>query len=302
MKQRIITLVTILAISIPAFAQENKTGKSDFHVLKGSYLGQKPPGTTSEEFAPGIVSTNDHLEFGCTWSPDGKEFYFTRRGGAHQYNTIMVCRWNDSVWTNPEVAIFNDPYPKMSPRFFPDGSKLVYTAWRPPKQDSNNDSPFSLWITERNDGKWNAPEYFQPWFSMSVAKNSTIFYHSSEGIGISKKADGNYKEPVILGNEINAGHFDQHPYVSPEGSYFVFDSHRSGGYGEADIYVAFRDKNNEWKTVVNLGEIINNSEPNFCPAISPDGKYLFYTTGEDIYWVDICTGLFYAFGILSAII
>jgi len=40
----------------------------DFPVLKGPYLGQKPPGMTQEVFAPGIVSTDSH-EFACCFSP-----------------------------------------------------------------------------------------------------------------------------------------------------------------------------------------------------------------------------------------
>jgi Tol biopolymer transport system component len=285
MRKIIISILVLFISTLLAFAQENKTDKSDFPILTGPYLGQKPPGMIPEIFAPGLVSTKDHLEFGCTWSPDGKEFYFTRRGGEYLYNTLIVCRWNDSLWTEPEVVTFSDPYPKMNPRFFPGGSKLVYTAWRPPKQDAKESSPFSLWITEKSNGKWNDPESFQPWFSMSVSNDGTIYFHSDSGIGIAKEENGNYQETDILGNKINTGNFDQHPYVSSNGSYFVFDSHRPGGYGDADLYVAFRDKKNAWQIVLNLGEYINNDKPNFSPVLSPDGKYLFYTNDEDIYWV-----------------
>jgi len=52
-------------------AQEN-----DYPILKGPYLGQKPPGITPEIFAPGIISTTNHLEFSGTFTPDGKIMYF----------------------------------------------------------------------------------------------------------------------------------------------------------------------------------------------------------------------------------
>lgn len=42
-------LLLITAITI-------KAQQSDFPKLTGPYLGQKPPGTTPEIFAPGIVS------------------------------------------------------------------------------------------------------------------------------------------------------------------------------------------------------------------------------------------------------
>ena len=72
--------------------------------LKGEYLGQKPPGLKSEVFAPGIVSIRGGHEFSCTFSPDGKEFYFNRGPD------IFVCRWEKEGWTAPEPAPFNSRY------------------------------------------------------------------------------------------------------------------------------------------------------------------------------------------------
>ena len=51
------------------------TRKDDFSLLKGPYLGQKPPGMTPEIFAPGIISTNLDERI-AAFTPDGKEFYF----------------------------------------------------------------------------------------------------------------------------------------------------------------------------------------------------------------------------------
>jgi len=34
--------------------------KDDFPILKGPYLGQKPPGMKAERFAPGLLSTNKY--------------------------------------------------------------------------------------------------------------------------------------------------------------------------------------------------------------------------------------------------
>lgn len=42
----------------------------DFPVLKGSYLGQKPPGRLPEVFAPSIISTAFD-EFKIVFLPDG---------------------------------------------------------------------------------------------------------------------------------------------------------------------------------------------------------------------------------------
>jgi ankyrin repeat protein len=50
-------------------------GQKDFPVLKGPFLGQKPPGTTTEIFAPGIVSTGLD-EALCAFMPDNDEIIF----------------------------------------------------------------------------------------------------------------------------------------------------------------------------------------------------------------------------------
>ncbi|MBE0664402.1 MAG: hypothetical protein IH584_01170 [Candidatus Aminicenantes bacterium] len=44
--------------------------QKEFPKLTGPYLGQKPPGTTPELFAPGIVSTGLN-ELNSVFSPDG---------------------------------------------------------------------------------------------------------------------------------------------------------------------------------------------------------------------------------------
>ena len=38
---------------------------------------------------------------------------------------------------------------------------------------------------------------------------------------------------------------------------------------------------------VNLGDKVNTPGNETIPHITPDGKYLFYTSNRDIYWVSI---------------
>ena len=66
--------------------------------LDGAYLGQRPPGFVPKVFAPGIVSTRGRFEFCCTWSLDGKELYFNRRGEG-----VLVSRWEKDGWIVMEL-------------------------------------------------------------------------------------------------------------------------------------------------------------------------------------------------------
>lgn len=58
--KHILTYFCLILLTI-FFIGGHLTSKEDFPVLKGPYLGQKPPGVKPEIFAPGIVSTKDHI-------------------------------------------------------------------------------------------------------------------------------------------------------------------------------------------------------------------------------------------------
>ena len=41
-----------------------------------------------------------------------------------------------------------------------------------------------------------------------------------------------------------------------------------------------------WSESSNMGKRINTKNHELCPFVSKDGKYFFYTSNKDIYWVD----------------
>jgi len=55
-KIRIVSIIVLAVLVTRPVAAQNKI--ADFQVLKGPYLGQKPPGITPEIFAPGIITTH----------------------------------------------------------------------------------------------------------------------------------------------------------------------------------------------------------------------------------------------------
>ena len=40
-----------------------------------------------------------------------------------------------------------------------------------------------------------------------------------------------------------------------------------------------------WSEAYSLGSTVNTKWNDICPSLSPDGKYLFYMSKADIYWV-----------------
>lgn len=106
------------------------------------------------------------------------------------------------------------------------------------------------------------------------------------------KADFTFGTPTRLGQTVNSWNDDYSPCISMDGLSLYFASNRFGGYGNYDIWISTRPTTSEdWDPAENLGPLVNCSEEDVCPAISPDGLELYFTSfrtggsgGSDI-WV-----------------
>lgn len=123
--------------------------------MKGLYLCQKLPGITPEIFALRIISTEKYSETGCTFTPDGKEFYFTLNKGGLAEPLIFASRFENSSWTDPEQVMFHGYELHISL----DGKRMFITKCR---RINNNESTLDLWILERNDEDWNESQNLGP--------------------------------------------------------------------------------------------------------------------------------------------
>ena len=125
MKPKAIYVGILLSI---IFTYSSYAQQDDFSVLKGPYLGQKPPGLKPEVFAQGIISTGDYIEMGCTCTSDGKEIYFSRSETSDiQSNfAIWMALQEDGQWGKPELAPFSGVYRDFSPFVTPDGKYLLF--------------------------------------------------------------------------------------------------------------------------------------------------------------------------------
>lgn len=266
------------------------------------YLDQKTPGLIPEVFAPGIISTRS-TEFGIAFSPSGDEIYFGRQSGSSP-TAIYVTKNVEGEWTEAEKLPFSGNDFDMDPFLSCDGTKLFFGSMR------SNGNPYArgcdIWYAEKTeDGSWseviNAGELINTNDNEnhpSVACNGNLYFHSKKhkgkgGLDIFKSEfnDGNYSEPENLGDAINSRGNESDVFVAGDESYLIFSSDdRSEGYGSGDLYISFQDENGNWSEAVNMGQDINSEEMEYCPKVSPDGKYLFFSSYRDdtanIYWVD----------------
>jgi len=269
-----------------------------FPVLKGDYLGQPGPGDTPQIFAPGIVSghgfESEHSP--AVFSPDLKEVYWTPKWKS----SIFFMVQKNGVWTAPKSVPFCSEYGDGEPIFSPDGKKLFFLSFRPLKPGGPSDKE-NMWYVERTPEGWSEPKRvsalinaFDLHWLFSVSDDGTIYFASPSGnsygsndIYSSRFVNGEYEEPKNLGNVINTNGIDHTPYIAPDESYLIYVSSReSSSPMDMRFYISYRNKDGSWMKPINLGPKINAIRLALCPAVTPDGKYLFFIGAADIYWVD----------------
>ena len=261
------------------------TKRNNLAVVESPYLGQKPPGTTPEPFAPGLVTT-DQWEYGGVFSPEQNEFYFIREVKGKKEQEFVVFqyahkRWQDSVLS----ARVGQAY------IAPDG-KTMHLGRRYKERTA--------------DGGWSALKKLgSPFEEIQIMrltaslKGTYVFDEIGmpDGDGVirySKLINGKREAPRAFGKAINTGRMNAHPFIAPDESYMLWDGERDSGYGDSDIYISFRQQDGSWGEAINLGDQINTTAWEAAATVTPDGKYLFFNRNigsddyenVDIYWVD----------------
>jgi hypothetical protein len=257
---------------------------------RGPYLGQKPPGTIPMVFAPGFISTEDGTEYSITFSPDGNEVYFSRYTPADGTDTTWVTRQVDGAWTLPVVAEFTSGIHDVEPFITPDGSRMYFISIR-----QGGPQSFQIWFMNRGASGWTAPVRLGSPFSANskmyptVARSGNLYFTedvstTSRLFFIARRTDGGFETPTPLSATVNAFESMGHAFIAADEGFLVFDASPDGQ--SLYLHVSFKGSNNDWLPPARLNSDVNAAGNVTCPAISPDGKYLFFQRSGDIYWVD----------------
>ena len=269
-------MLEILLHIVLVFSSNAQQG--DFPVLKGPYLGQKSPGATPEVFASDVVSTNDLLEMGCTWTPDGREFYFGRSETSDISSNwaIWGMREIDSAWSKPQMVTFSGVYRDFAPFITPDGKYMIFYRMSSQKNETRQGS----WIVERTGDEWGEPRFFIDAYCLTTENFRTFYFtterseETSKDIGLITLDHGIFSEPMKLEGELNSEEWEAHGSISHDGSFMLFDRAES-------TFVSFRKDGGAWSRGYNLGGKFH------IPSVSPDGEYMFFESNGDIYWIDV---------------
>jgi len=201
-------------------------------------------------FAPGAISTPYEDERGITFTPDGRTAYFTRGGGGRGAppQRIHVSRFDRGAWTEAEVAPFSEAGDE-APFVTPDGSQLLFSSrrairgWGPVRPNGN------LWVVTRDGDGWSEP---------TPLRGEVNKPRVDEGRGAPQRSESG---PVLL-----------------ESGALLYWTDEDEEWG-ADLYVA---DSRDGMFVDARPLRINTSGSESHPALSPDGRYLFFQAFREL--------------------
>ena len=284
-KSRHILLAAFIIMLGISRAQEKG---SDFPILKGLYLGQKPPGVTPEVFAPGIISTSAH-EYCIAVSKDLNEIYLKRMINGKGMNLVFCYAKNK--WNEAKEVELGDEGKYGEINLTPDGKHLLANQIT---LGAGGSPQCAIVRFSRTNGAWTGPTTVgQGMRATSTGKGDVYVTRvldaekSLGAIGVFRRLDAGYGKIEMLEGDINIEHVSSsHPFIAPDESFLIFDSKRVGD-SLGCLYISFSRNGQSWSKPQNLSKRLKTSvrDDEWIATVSPDGLYLFYNVGSDIYWV-----------------
>jgi hypothetical protein len=280
----VLILVSVLFLSCTEI--DRKVEKNNFPELTGKYLNQEQPRLESKLFAPDIISTGKY-ELNAVFSPDYSEFYYSIRLLTGQI-VIMCMKYIDNQWAEPEVVSFSGKYSDADPFITHDNKWMYFVSMRPVDESNEPKEDYDIWRTKRLENGWGEPEHLDTTVNSestdvypTLTKDGTLYFSSgrdntSQGRDIfySNMKGDSFESAVRLVGPINDSR-EGDVLISPDEDYLIVSRKGNGG-----LVISFKNEG-IWSEPINMGEQINLTGYEYCPMISPDGKFLFFTSEKD---------------------
>lgn len=219
------------------------------------------------------VNTKKH-DACVSLSPDGRSlFIFRSDNGGSLYECVLYGdEWLDPA---PLPKVINSNMYETSAALSPDGKKVYFVRQKEGTEAMEGDKDLFVsvfnpltkkWDEGQNLGKIINTPYNED--GIFIHPDGKTIYFSSEGhnsmggydIFYSRlDAKGNWTKPVNLGYPINTPDDDLFFVLSSDGKRGYYSSTKSGGYGDADLYMI---------TFLNPEMLVQSNEDNLIAGIS----------------------------------
>jgi len=254
------------------------------------------PPSTAALFEPGVVSIGAATTYRPTFTPDQRTLYYTMEVGSDY--VILVSHFKSHRWRTPEIASFSGKYSDAEPYLSPDGLTLFFASKRPTSGDQPK-KDYDLWMVHSaRDGQWGSPQRLPDSINTdahelypAVTSDGTLYFSrfGPGGIWRARRAGGRYETAEKLGGPINADMKEAGAYVAPNGRYLIFEAKNPKGLGGTDFYISYQ-RDDAWTEPKNLGPVVNSNAEETCAMVSPDGRYLFFTSSRKLPDRDVTIG------------
>jgi hypothetical protein len=250
------------------------------------YLGQVPPGDKPKIF-PLPVKPGFFAAERIAISIDGRDIYYSEIEGYYPVRGANIKKYSFSkgIWTGP-FSLFEGFAPGLSLT----GDTIYFE-----RMDNENNS--RTYISVKSGKGWGNPERILTSLDNAHYNQATrngnyyISSKSGNGAGLSDwckvSINGTDTTALSLGRPLNTGGENLDFFVSRDESFMIVTNRPALG-------ISYRKSDGSWTNPRNFGPEINFGLGSWGPWVTPDNKYLFYSTGTKpdysdvyVYWVRI---------------
>lgn len=246
---------------------------------------------------PGINSADN--DEGPAISRDGLSLYFTSNRSGNQDLWVAQRGHKDDPWGEP-VNLgppVNTSFVEQAPAFSRDGHFMFFVSNR-----DGSVGGLDIWVAFRadkhDDYAWEAPVNLgapvNTTFndagpgSLRVGGEEFLYFTSNRPGGPGgadifvsvRLEDGSFGPPERVA-ELNSSANDARAALRRDGREVFFFSNRAVSVGATDLWTSTReDRGDLWSPPVNLGPTVNSTSDEMQPAISRDGRTLFFASNR----------------------
>jgi hypothetical protein len=240
------------------------------------YLSQTPPGETPKKF-PLAVKQGFFAAERLAISNDSREIYYSELKGYYPNTGESVKKYSfsEGKWIGPVTIFEGYAAPSLS---FTGDTMYVETN-------------FETYLSVKNGSAWTKPKRIllgldsAHYYQTTGNGNFYISTKSGKGTGLSDWCSvlvkGTDTTALSLGRPINTGGENLDFFISGDGSYMIVTNRPA-------LAISYRKDDGSWTSPRVFGKKIDFGLGSWGPWVTPDNKYLFYSTGTKPDYSDVC--------------